>query len=95
MHPGIVFKPGSAGRRAALAGPDVWEILAALRNTGGAESERVATLAEQFGIHERQVVIALNYTTAQRQEIEAPIDANERALAQAESVAGERQRLLA
>lgn len=29
-HPGIVFKPGPSGRRAALAGgPDVWEIASA------------------------------------------------------------------
>jgi uncharacterized protein (DUF433 family) len=95
-HPGIVFKPGPAGRRAALAGgPDVWEIVAALRQTTGSESERVAAIAEQFGMHERQVVIALNYAAAHREEIEARIDANDRALAQAESLAGERQRLLA
>lgn len=95
-HPGIAFKPGPAGRRAALAGgPDVWEILAALRHTSGSESGRVAALAEQFGIHQRQVVIALNYAAVHREEIEARIDANDRALAQAESVASERQRLLA
>ena len=95
-HPGIVFKPGPAGRRAALAGgPDVWEIVAALRHTAGSESERVAALAEQFAIHERQVVIALNYAAAHREEIEARVDANDRALAQAEHLAGERQRLLA
>jgi sulfur carrier protein ThiS len=95
-HPGIVFKPGPAGRRAALAGgPDVWEILAALRDTSGSESARVAVLAEQFGIHERQVVIALNYAAAHREEIDARIAANDHALAKAESVAGELQRLLA
>jgi len=33
-HPGIVFKPGPAGRRAALAGgPDVWEIVGAPRHS--------------------------------------------------------------
>jgi hypothetical protein len=95
-HPGIVFKPGPAGRRAALAGgPDVWEIVAALRHTIGSESERVAVLAEQFGVHERQIVIALNYAAAHRAEIEARVAANDHALAHAESVAGERQRLLA
>jgi sulfur carrier protein ThiS len=95
-HPGIVFKPGPAGRRAALAGgPDVWEIVAALRDTAGSESERVAVLAEQLGIHERQVVIALNYAAVHGEEIEARVDANDRALAQAEIVAAERQRLLA
>jgi len=94
-HPGIVFKPGPAGRRAALAGgPDVWEIVAALRHTTGSESERVATLAKQFGVHERQVVIALNYAAAHRAEIDARVDANDRALVQAESIDSERQRLL-
>jgi hypothetical protein len=95
-HPGVVFKAGPAGRRAALAGgPDVWEIAAALRDTAGTESERVAALAEQFGIHERQVAIALNYAAARREEIEALVAANDQALAEAERVAGERQRLLA
>jgi hypothetical protein len=95
-HPGVVFKPGPAGRRAALAGgPDVWEIVAALRDTTGSESERVATLAEQFGIHVRQVAIALNYAAGHREEIETRVDANDQALAQAERVAAERQRLLA
>jgi len=95
-HPGIVFKPGPAGRRAALAGgPDVWEIVAALRNTHGSEAERVAALAEQFGIHERQVAIALDYAAANRDEIDARIEANERALADAERLAAERERLLA
>ncbi len=42
-HPGVVFKPGPTGRRAALAGgPDVWEITAALRASCGAEQERIA-----------------------------------------------------
>ncbi len=95
-HPGIVFKPGPAGRRAALAGgPDVWEIVAALRDTTGSESERMAAIAEQFGMHDRQVVIALNYAAAHRDEIGARVDVNDRALAQAESLASERQRLLA
>ena len=95
-HPGIVFKPGPSGRRAALAGgPDVWEIAAALRHVTGRESKRVAALAEQFGLHQRQVVIALNYAAAHRDEIEQRIRANDRALAEAERVAGERERLFA
>jgi hypothetical protein len=95
QHPGIVFKPGPSGRRASLAGgPDVWEIAAALRHTSGTEAERVAALAEEFGIHERQVMIALNYAAAYREEIEARIRANDVALNEAERVAGERNRLL-
>jgi uncharacterized protein (DUF433 family) len=95
-HPGIVFKPGPAGRRAALAGgPDVWEIIAALRDTSGRESKRVRAVADQFGLHERQVLIALEYAAAHRAEIEARVAANDAALAQAERLASERQRLLA
>jgi hypothetical protein len=95
-HPGVVFKPGPSGRRAALAGgPDVWETVAALRDTHGSEAERVAALAQQFGIHERQVGIALDYAAAHLEEIEARIQANERALGAAERVAVERERLLA
>lgn len=95
-HPGIVFKPGPSGRRAALAGgPDVWEIVAALRHVRGREATRVAALADQFGLHERQVVIALNYAAAHRDEIEARVHANDRALAEAERIAAERERLFA
>ena len=95
-HPGIVFKPGPSGRRAGLAGgPDVWEVVAALQRASGSESKRVKEVATQFGIHERQVVIALNYAAANRQEIDARIHANDDALQEAERVAGERVRLLA
>lgn len=68
-HPGIVFKRGPSGRRAALAA--------------------------EFGLHERQIVIALNYAAGHRAEVEARIHANDWALDEAERVAGERERLLA
>ena len=95
-HPGIVFKAGPSGRRAALpGGPDVWEVVAALRDTTGKEAERVRTVAEQLGLHERQVLIALEYAAAHRAEIEARVAANDEALARAERLESERQRLLA
>jgi len=95
-HPGVVFKPGPSGRRAALAGgPDVWEIASALRHTSGSESERVAALAAEFGLSERQLAIALDYAAAHRDEVDARIQANDRALAEAERIATERARLLA
>ena len=40
------------------------------------------------------MVIALNYAAAHRAEIDARVDANDRALVQAESIDSERQRLL-
>jgi hypothetical protein len=95
-HPGIVFKPGPSGPRAALAGgPDVWEIASALRHTRGSGSRRVATLAEEFGLHPRQVDIALDYIADHQDEIEARVRANDRAYAKAERRAANRERLLA
>lgn len=95
-HPGVVFRPGPSGRRAALAGgPDVWEIVAALRHQPGDEAERIAAIAEEFGLHVRQVAIALTYAATHREEVEERIRANDRALAEAERVAIERTRLLA
>lgn len=94
--PGVILKPGPSGRRAALAGgPDVWEIVSAQRRTSGTEAVRLAALAEEFGIHERQVVIALNYAAAHREEVDGRVRANDRALDEAERVAAERERLLA
>lgn len=95
-HPGIVFKSGPSGRRAALAGgPDVWEVVGALRQFPGSEADRVAALSNQLGLHERQIVIALNYAAAHPDQIEARMAANERALDDAQRVAAERERLLA
>ena len=95
-HPGVVFKPGPSGRRAALAGgPDVWEIADAARRTSGSESKRVSALAKEFGIHERQVAVALNYAASNHDEIESRVRANDRAHDKAERVASERKRLLA
>jgi hypothetical protein len=94
-HPGIVFRDGPAGRRAALAdGPDVWEIVAALPRHTGTEAARVASLAEESGLSQHQIVVAIEYAAANRAEIEAWIESNERALVEAERVAGERKRLL-
>lgn len=91
-----VFTRGPSGRRAALAGgPDVWEIASALRHTSGTESERVDALAQEFGVHQRQVVITLNYAAAHRDEIEGRIRANDRALDEVERIVEEREHLLA
>jgi hypothetical protein len=94
-HPGIVFKPGPSGRRAALAGgPDVWEVVAALRDVRGTEAQRVQAAADQLGLHPRQVTIALAYAADHRDEIEERIAANERALDEAERAHAARAELL-
>lgn len=96
QHPGIVFRPGYTGRRAALAGgPDVWTIASSLRHTSGTEKERVAQLVEEFGLHERQILTALNYIADHRDQIDAEVRANDTAFEEVERLSAARQRLLA
>ena len=46
--PGIVYRDGPTGRRAAvLGGPDVWEIIRALKQMPGKDERRVRALADQ------------------------------------------------
>jgi len=61
-HPGIVFKDGPAGRRAALAGgPDVWEVVQTLRATGLSGEQAVAATAEWGNLSHAQVNVAVRY----------------------------------
>ena len=54
-HPGIAFRDGPTGRRAALAGgPDVCEIVETLQGTGLTGEEAVAATAEWGPPHTRQ-----------------------------------------
>src|SRR5438105_7766332 len=79
-HPGIVFREGPTGRRAGLAGgPDVWEVVRALRSARSAEPERdddgvLALVAEHAGLSLRAVQAALGYWASYPEEIEAELD---------------------
>jgi hypothetical protein len=91
-HPGIVFRPGPTGRRAALAaGPDVWEIIRAVKSVCTAEpdlaDERLLGLiADNIGTPLRLVRAAVRYWASYPNEIDAEIaaaDAAEEAAEQA------------
>jgi hypothetical protein len=76
-HPGIVFRDGPAGRRAALAGgPDVWEVIETLRGTELAGEEAVAAAAEWGNLPVGQVRLAVRYYGDFRQEIDERIRLN-------------------
>ncbi|MGL5860270.1 MAG: hypothetical protein ACRCY9_03310 [Phycicoccus sp.] len=95
-HPGIVYRDGRSGRRAGLAaGPDVWEVMSALRGTTGAPEQRVAALAEQFGLHPRHIRVAVDFAAAHRARIESEVDANEAAAEREQLAARQRDDLLA
>lgn len=78
--PGIVFRDGPAGRRAGLAaGPDVWEVAAALRDSGLRGDAAIDVVAAEFDLPAARVRIALAYYGAHAEEIDSEIAENERA----------------
>ncbi|HEU5008374.1 MAG TPA: hypothetical protein VFT67_15465 [Jatrophihabitantaceae bacterium] len=96
-HPGIVFRGGPSGRRAALvAGPDVWEVIAAVRASGAKDEKRaIAVVAGQMTLPPAQVQLALEYYGSFPSEIDAQVAENERAASEALDAWRARQRLLA
>ncbi|MGB3911712.1 MAG: hypothetical protein WBL06_14685 [Pseudolysinimonas sp.] len=77
---GVVFRDGPAGRRAALAaGPDIWEIAAALRDSGLRGDEAIDVVADDLDLSPARVRIALAYYGAHSAEIDDEIADNERA----------------
>lgn len=76
-HPGVVFRDGPAGRRAALAGgPDVWEIVETLKDTGLAGEQAIAATAEWGALTHAQVRTAVRYYADFRDEVDARIAHN-------------------
>jgi hypothetical protein len=95
-HAGIVYRGGGHDRRAALAGgPDVWEVVARLRELDGSEEERIATLAAETDVHPRLVRAALEFAARHPAEIEHRIVANEHAITESREAAEQRRALLA
>ena len=95
-HPGIVFKDGPSGRRAALAfGPDVWEVVTFLRQVEERGDEAIAAAAEVFALPEPRVRSALHYYAAYPGEIDAEVDQAEAESALAEAAWEAERRLLA
>jgi len=95
-HPGVVFKDGPSGRRAALAfGPDVWEVVKFLREIDERGPDAIAAAVEMLRLSEAQVRIAMHYYGAYSDEIDDEIgQADEESLA-AETAWLAEQRLLA
>lgn len=93
--PGVVFRGGPSGRRAALAsGPDVWEIVRAIRRTPGKGEQRLKKVAEETGLGSDQVRLAVNFYSVYPDEIDARIAADETAAAEIRVMIDRREQLL-
>ena len=93
-YPGIVFRDGPAGKRAALAtGPDVWQVVPLLKGLRGSLEERIAATAEQLWLNEGQVRAVSRYYAEFTDEIDAEIAENDE-VAERELAAWENERKL-
>jgi hypothetical protein len=98
-HPLITFKDGPAGRRArVVGGPDVWEIIGAVRSVREAEpeltgDEALAAVAETSGVPMPFIHAALAYWGDYPEEVDAFLD-RARAEAKQAQAAWERQQEL-
>jgi hypothetical protein len=94
-HPGIVFRDGPTGRRAGLAaGLDVWQIINWVKDQEGSPEERVAEAAQLLDLPVRWVQIAVRYYAEFTEEIDARIEANDRATEEGLAAWEREQRLL-
>lgn len=83
-HPGVTFQDGMTGRRAVLrAGPDVWEVVRAVRSTRSGSTatsrEIVDAVHRGSGLPTSAIEAALQYAAAFEDEISAQIAENEAA----------------
>lgn len=95
-HPGVVFKDGPTGRRAAVAfGPDIWEIITYLKEIDERGEAALAAAAEELSLSPARIRLALDYYSAYPDEIDTEIAQAETASLAAEQAWHARQRLLA
>ena len=95
-HPGVIFKDGPSGRRAALAfGPDIWEVIKFLREVDERGPAALDAAAEVFAVGTSQISTAISYYGDYADEIDAEIADADEASARAEAAWRVQQQLIA
>jgi len=81
-HPGVLFRDGPAGRRAAVAGgPDVWEIVGSFLAEGSDASAAADYLSLPVGL----VNVAVGYYAEYPEEVNAWLERNQALADEAEA----------
>lgn len=76
-HPGIVFKDGPTGRRAALImGPDVWEVVKTLKEAWPSQEQAIAGAMFWGNLSRAQVEVAIRYYADFPEEVDERIERN-------------------
>jgi hypothetical protein len=95
-HPGVIFKDGPSGRRAALGyGPDIWEIVKFLGEIDERGPAALDAAAEVFAIDSSRVSTAVSYYSSYPDEIDAEVNEADEASERAEEAWRVQRRLIA
>ena len=95
-HPGVIFKDGPSGRRAALAyGPDIWEVIKFLREVDERGPAAIDAAAEVFAVDTSRISTAISYYGDYADEIDAEIADADEASVRAEAAWRVQQQLIA
>jgi hypothetical protein len=95
-HPGVIFKDGPSGRRAALAyGPDLWEVIKFLREVDERGPGAIDAAAEVFAVDTSRISTAISYYGDFSEEIDAEITQADETSARAEAAWLVQQQLIA
>lgn len=93
--PGVVYRDGVLGRRAALVGgPDVWEVVRDLAAVPGQGMDRVEKLVAETGLTTASVLLATDFYASFPDEVDALIEADARAAEEVRRQARRREHLL-
>jgi hypothetical protein len=93
--PGVVYREGPTGRRAGLVGgPDVWEVVRAVRGATGRGEQRVQRVAQERGLPVEVVRLAVDFYAAFPTEVDARVAADEVAARQVRDLVDRRERLI-
>lgn len=93
--PGIVYRDGPTGRRAAPSGgPDVWEIIRAVKGWPERGEQAVLGVAKSAGLAPDMVRLAVEFYATFPDEIDARIALDERAKEEIRTAVERREKLL-
>ena len=93
--PGIVYRDGPTGRRAAVVGgPDVWEIIRVLKQMPGKDERRVPALADELELSPPHIRLAIDFYGTDPSEVDDRIPADDLAAEQLRKRIDCRERLL-
>jgi len=93
--PGVIYRDGPTGRRAGLVtGPDIWEIVRAVREAKGRGEKRLHAVAAATALPLAQVRLAVDFYAAHPDEIDRRIEADEREADRIRELIERREQLL-